>query len=246
MELPFVYQENGADQHLTSATADYFIVGWHSQAGTSTNIPLSKSNDGALRDRLSQMHLQTDPNPAADADTSGNTVEAHVQKILGLSDTTNVLIYGAVYNVKYDLKGKPISKADEAAANLTKDAGHNNMEPFSIGTTPLVRRTFLKAHQSDIETFFPTGATPTGEDGKPLKDKDGNAWTNKELVKDIYDLASLLYAADDSYDSRVRAQDLLYSNNWGSSQGGFQWKYDGKGNRWRPTAGSAGRSVQKD
>ena len=103
------------------------------------------------------------------------------------------------------------------------------MEPFSIGTTPLdAVLTFLKAHPGDIETFFPTGQTPVGTDNQPLKDKDGNPWTNTELVKDIFDLASLLYAADDTYDSRIKAQDLLYMNNWGSSQGGSQWKFDNK------------------
>ena len=97
------------------------------------------------------------------------------------------------------------------------------MEPFSIGTTTLdVVLTFLKAHPGDIETFFPTGPTPTGADNKPLVDKDGKPWTNTELIKDIYDLASLLYAPGDTYDSRKKAQDLLYTNNWASSQGGFQ------------------------
>ena len=217
----FVYQENG-EQHLTSATADYYVIGWHSQTGKSTNIPLSKAGDGTLGDRLSNLHLQTAPDPALDDGP-------YIQKLLALTDATNILNYGAVYNAQYDFNGKPTSKADQAAQQLTKDAGHNNMEPFSIGTTPLdAVLTFLKAHPGDIETFFPTGQTPVGTDNQPLKDKDGYPWTNTELVKDIFDLASLLYAADDTYDSRIKAQDLLYTNNWGSSQGGFQWKFDNK------------------
>jgi hypothetical protein len=91
------------------------------------------------------------------------------------------------------------------------------MEPLSIGTTPLdAVLSFLDAHKDNIEQIFGS--------------------QTKGVTNDILQLATLLYAADDSYDSHVRAQDLLYANNWGSSQGGYQWKYDGKATAGQPPA----------
>ena len=78
-----------------------------------------------------------------------------------------------------------------------------------MGTTPLDGvLTFLGAHKGNIEQIFGAGTSA--------------------VTDDILQLASLFYAQDDSYDSRVRAQDMLYTNNWASSQGGFNWKFDGR------------------
>jgi hypothetical protein len=46
-----------------------------------------------------------------------------------------------------------------------------------------------------------------------------------KLATDINLMAGLLLAADDSYDSQVKAQDLLYSNNFANSDGGIEWHY---------------------
>ena len=222
----FSYHENNAVQHLTSATADYFVIGWHSDTKLA---PLSTGGDTTpvLSDRLSQLFLTTDPPSVSDADAARDPELKKVQAALNSKDATNVLIHGAVYNVKYDVNSKPHSNADDAAQKFQTTTP---MEPLSIGTTPLdAVLSFLKAHQQDIETFFPTTGPPDPND--PTFDP---TFTNKNLTDLILELASLLYIADDSYDSRVRAQDLLYTNNWGSSQGGFQWKFDGKANPGQP------------
>jgi len=207
-------------QHLSSATADYYVIGWHTSTAPG---PLSKADDGKLRDRLSKVFMSTEPAPDFDTDVSKNAELAKIKAILESKDATNVLLHGAVYNVKYNVEGKPTSKADEVASKLTKDAAHKDVEPFTIGTTPLdAVLTFLKAHETDIETFFPSSTT--------------SGITNQTLADNILDLSAQLYTADDSYDSRVRAQDLLYANNWGSSQGGFDWKFDGKAKAGEPPA----------
>lgn len=48
------------------------------------------------------------------------------------------------------------------------------------------------------------------------------------LSSAIRKLAGLLIAADDGYDSQVKAQDLLYGHNYAESLGGSEWHYDGR------------------
>ncbi|OCL13673.1 hypothetical protein AOQ84DRAFT_359555 [Glonium stellatum] len=194
----FAYKDaTSADpQCLTAATADYFVISWHSDLNDG---PLSKNKAGQSRDRPSAIFLQnSNPDPMSEDDK--------ISALLDSEDPANVLIYGVISNVKYNVTTKPRSLADEAALKFTSDV---KIEPLSLGTTPLdAVLTFLEAHQSNIENIF--GPRTSGVTG------------------DILQLATLLYAADDSYDSRVKVQDLLYTNNWASSQGGFEWKFDGK------------------
>ena len=156
--------------------------------------------------------MQTNPSPAANADTSTDPELAKIQAILNSQTPTNVLVYGGIYNVNYDVNSKPESLADNAAEKFTKP---NNMEPLSIGTTPLdAVLTFLTAHKNNIEQIFGSGTS--------------------DVTSDILAIASLLYTADDSYDSRVRAQDMLYTNNWAGSQGGTHWKFAGQSSAGQP------------
>jgi hypothetical protein len=209
----FAYKDAGSTdiQHLTAATADYFVIGWHSDPNDG---PLSKNMAGQLRDRLSSIFLETNPNPDPNATLDPNSEDFKIRALLDSQDPANVLVYGAIYGVKYDFKTKPRSLADEAALKFTSDV---KMEPLSMGTTPLdAVLTFLEAHKGNIEDILGSGTSA--------------------VTGDILQLATLLYAADDSYDSRVKAQDLLYTNNWASSQGGFQWKFDGKAPAGEPPA----------
>jgi hypothetical protein len=62
-------------------------------------------------------------------------------------------------------------------------------------------------------------------------DKQANPATPDDLgllSSAIRKLAGLLIAADDSYDSQVKAQDLLYGHNYSESPGGSIWHYDGR------------------
>lgn len=208
----FAYQDTGsADyEHLTAATADYFVIGWHSNPN---DEPLAESKSRTLADRLSALMLNLDPAGDSDADRA---------KFLDSQDAARVLLHGAIYKVKYNVQTKPRSLADEAALKFTPDV---KMEPLSVGSTPLDGiLTFLEAHQEDAEAIFGPGTSG--------------------VSKDVHQLATLLYAADDNYDSRVRAQDLLYANNWTPSQGGFEWKFDGKAAAGKPPAVPTGSQLK--
>ena len=49
-----------------------------------------------------------------------------------------------------------------------------------------------------------------------------------KLANEVSRLSEVLYAANDDYDSRVQAQDMLERKNFASGAGGTQWSYDGK------------------
>ncbi|ORY08609.1 hypothetical protein BCR34DRAFT_603467 [Clohesyomyces aquaticus] len=128
------------------------------------------------------------------------------QNILSHPDPTRELLYGSMYQVTYDRNQKPRSMADEAATKFGPDV---KMEPLSLGNTPLESvLTFLEAHQKDTDKIFGPSTS--------------------EVTKDLLSISSLLYSADDSYDSLVKAQDRLLANNFSSSGGGSLWAFDGK------------------
>lgn len=203
----FAYQDagNATTQYLTSATADYFVIGWHSD---SRDDPLGDADAGTLRSKLSSLFLDLDTSKLDPAESK------KIDDMLYSRAPSRVLLHGAIYNVKFDVNSKPRSLADEAAKKFTPEF---KIEPLSLGTTPLdAVLTFLEAHKDGIETVFGEGT--------------------QTVTDDILQLATLLYAADDSYDSRVKAQDILYTNNWNSAQGGSMFKFDGKAGAGKPPA----------
>ena len=118
-------------------------------------------------------------------------------------ETSRCLVHGAIYNVKYNSKHKPRSLAEEAAIKFTSDV---KMEPLSIGTTPLdAILTFLEAHKLNVDDFFGEGT--------------------EEVAENILQIAQLLYARADEYDSRVQAQDLLSQQHYARIDGGSRWTY---------------------
>ena len=199
----FAYKDSPNDvdfKHLEHANADYFVLGWHSKFEDS---PLAKSGVGGLESRLSTLLLNLDTG----TDKAPDTV---AKALADKGDACPVLVHGSVYHVVYDLQSKPRSFADEAAVKFTKDV---KMEPLSMGTTALDGIiTFLKAHNDDNH-----------------KDEEDTFGTGSgKLADDVLQLASLLYAADDSYDERIKAQDLMYTNNFARSDGGSYWSFNGK------------------
>lgn len=75
---------------------------------------------------------------------------------------------------------------------------------MSLGASPLdALLAFIEAHAADMGEL-------------------------KQLATDIKSMAGLLLATDDSYDSQVKAQDLLYGNNYANSDGGNEWHFDGR------------------
>ncbi|EME39175.1 hypothetical protein DOTSEDRAFT_38411 [Dothistroma septosporum NZE10] len=195
---------DGDDQHLDTATVSYFVLGWHPN---SKDSPLP--NSGALlNDRLRNLFLEL----KAMHDEAKDFTDC-VASALGSDQAFDVPCHGAMYEIKYDVGGKPIKSRDDAAAeNLS---GSTNVEPVSVETTALDGiLTFLQAHNDENDVF--------GKDAQKFAD-------------DVVDLAALLYAADDTYDSRVRAH-LLCTNNFVQNVRGGEWHFDRKSGSNSPPA----------
>ncbi|KIX05658.1 uncharacterized protein Z518_03630 [Rhinocladiella mackenziei CBS 650.93] len=195
---------DGETKHLVSAEADYFVIGWHS---LSQNDPLATRPENLpLSVSLSNLKLGLDLDKLGDV---SDEEKAHIQEILASELPTRALLHGSVYSVKYSMdpaKYATKSMAEEAAAKFTKDF---TMEPLSAGLTPLDGIiTFLRAHEKEhIDIIIGDGAG--------------------EAASYILNIADLLYAADDSYNERVKAQDLnLYEGHFaGSTFSGHQWDF---------------------
>jgi hypothetical protein len=204
----FSYHDGGRKQFLSRATCDYVLVGWHSSAQDplSPNVPDTDplvATKQSLADRLKSMYLKVPPGEKDPAST----------------DSRRLFCHAAVYNITYDAAVRPDTLGDQYASNFTSAT---NMEPVSVGVTPLDSiLTFLEAHSD------PSGNANVG----------GNININSppsETGKILRSITELLYATEDTYDERVKAADLMYYHNFGRTAGGFEWRYDKKKNSGFP------------
>lgn len=181
--------------YATSAKCDYLVCGYHSDADHKD--PFNEHGiGGTLDERLKAFYLNISPALLKSNAQAGQSTAS-----------TSLIFHGVVKGVVYDRNQKPPTPADAYAHNFSADV---DMEPVSVGTTPLDSvLTFLQAHQKDTNLenrLFDKGAT---------------------LASQIADLSDLLYATEaDAYDSRIKAADLVNAQNFGrGSQGGFRWVY---------------------
>jgi hypothetical protein len=125
---------------------------------------------------------------------------------LGKEQRTRLLCHGTMSGVNWNRSGRPHRTiADEVGQKFRTNV---KMEPVSIGSSPLEGLlTFIDAH------------------GKDMKDVSGQDLS--KLAADVQDIATMLLAADDSYDSQVKAQDLMYTNNFANGNGGIMWTFQG-------------------
>jgi hypothetical protein len=186
--------------HLRKANCDYFVIGWHKNGA---DDPFSDPNTPILGSQLSKLLLQLD-----------DSLDQDLKDKLSISQgPTRCLVHGAIYGVQYDFsydpkKSQTRSLANEAASKFTEKTPIDNipMEPLSIGTTPLDGiLTFLEAHKTDADHFFGSGAGT--------------------IADSLLDMAQLLYATGDNYDSRVQAQDLIAQQNFSKVDGGLTWVF---------------------
>lgn len=177
---------NEAIKYLDDAECNYFVIGWHHDPKAD---PLSASTGSDLSTRLKDLKLQL--TAAADS------------KIGTLEDPTRCLLFGAIYNAKFNIKKTPKTVlADKCASKFLPPF---KMEPLSVGTTPLDSMlAFLEAHEGDGDSFFVDG---------------------KQLAKEIMEMSQFLYAAGDEYDARVQAQDLIAQQNFAKADGGLIWTF---------------------
>ncbi|CZR68331.1 uncharacterized protein PAC_18230 [Phialocephala subalpina] len=202
--------EYAPGKYLTKALCNYVVVGWHSSLDDG---PLGKNGiQGAFSQRISDFLCKLDPSVTD-------------PKILDSTDSTPILSHGAIYGVLYDANNPPDTPANKYAEMFTDMDDSNKisttevgMEPIAVGTTPLdAVLTFLHAHRDDtqMETslFGPRSS---------------------ETAKTLLDMAELLYASGDDYDSRIKAHDLIQAQNFTTTLGGFTWHYDRKKDQSSP------------
>jgi hypothetical protein len=191
--------QDGTTKYLSKAKADYFVIGWNSLAKSDV---LETSEPTRLQTTLDNLKFSlTAPSNATEDE------KARITTLLEMSGTSRSVIHGAVYGVPFEWGTKPDSKAKKVADRFGPTF---TMEPLSAGVTPLDGViTFLRAHKgSEIETIF------------------GDS-SSDEIAEMVLTMADLLYAANDSFDERAKAQDInTYNALYGkSTTSGYQWNF---------------------
>ena len=120
---PFTCIINGEAGNLTAAVANYYVMGWHSDAA---NDPLSGSgsSDGVTREALLKNLSMA---PKGDAPWPQD-----IQDWLNSTDPGRVLCHGAMYEVQWNVDGLPQNMPANDASHLLAD-----LMPVSVGTTPM-------------------------------------------------------------------------------------------------------------
>ncbi|OCL06350.1 hypothetical protein AOQ84DRAFT_432639 [Glonium stellatum] len=114
---------------LKSATADYYVIGWHSDDADDV---LYTASEGKRRERLAKLSLalsETLP------DSTG-----WLDKV----DKARIVCHGAMYGVNWNDTLKPATPADDWSSNL------NQKQQISIGTTPIdALLAYVSAHHGE-------------------------------------------------------------------------------------------------
>ncbi|KAH8654011.1 hypothetical protein BGZ60DRAFT_496363 [Tricladium varicosporioides] len=136
------------------------------------------------------------------ADDASTDVQRSKDKLAALS-------HGTISNVEYNANVRPQTDADKYVENFGQGVA---MEPVAVGVTPLDSvLTFLHAHRDDKT------------DGENIM-----GGIPSDTAKILLDMAELLHASADDYDSRVKAADLISGQSFRTAIGGFSWHYDKK------------------
>jgi hypothetical protein len=132
----FAYGSASQPSYLTQATADYCVIGWHSNGA---NDPFT-GDPRELQDKLPDLFMSV-----------ANTSDPR----LALTADTKSLYHGSMYAVTFDQANRPTTVlADNFGKNFYEGA---KMEPVSVGATPLDSLTaFLTAHDNDSFPGIPS------------------------------------------------------------------------------------------
>jgi hypothetical protein len=132
--------------------------------------------------------------------------DQHSKDVADLKLASRAVCYGAIYGVTYDQNKKPDCVADRYADMFDPNSKTFKFEPVSVGSTAIDGIiTFVEAHKADAESVLQTG--------------------DADLVQELIDIRELLYASDDSYGARSKAQDMILQNNFAMTDGGQIWRY---------------------
>jgi hypothetical protein len=201
--------EYGSNNFLTSATASYYIVGWHSDE--QDDLFTGPTLGG--KDRLLSRQKRLDMLKLKIKMPEGKRAEEEFADWLTATKPARIICHGAMYQVRWDLNNKPTNvPADEFCTML------NDTLPLAIGTTPLdALTTYARAHADS--------------------DKEGS--TTRKLADYITQLERHLLARDDGVEAQQQASDLLYNWNYLRADGGQEWHSAGgdeRNGKNRPTA----------
>ncbi|ORY12601.1 hypothetical protein BCR34DRAFT_600494 [Clohesyomyces aquaticus] len=203
---------DGSTKYLTEAKADYFVVGWNSIS----EKDLLVSEKDRLKDVLEDVKMTLPLPKIIESSTDQEKAERkNLEDILNTRKSTRSILHGAVYSVSFKWGSKPPSLAEEAAE---KFGPKFNMEPLSMGVTPIDGiMTFIRAHRDPNDA-----KKVSSEVEKVFGDTDAD-----DIASMVLALGDLLYAADDSFNERVKAQDLnLYEGHYAKSQeAGYRWAF---------------------
>lgn len=106
--------------YLDSATADYYLVGWHSS--DSTDPLLDKDGKFTHADKLRAIYMELK-----------DTGTSEVKTFLGGSSNVRMCLHGALYDVHWDMNTKPETPADKFSATLHDDS----LPSTAVGTSPI-------------------------------------------------------------------------------------------------------------
>ncbi|KAI0391891.1 hypothetical protein F5Y17DRAFT_385037 [Xylariaceae sp. FL0594] len=186
--------------HLISATANYYVIGWQSDVAEDV---LHKAAGAERRQRLASLSLLLSEG------LSGSN------SWLDDSGGARIVCHGALYDVRWDVRVKPPTPADEWSNNL------NQKQQVAVGTSPIDSiLAYVSAHHGE----------------KPSDPKRAETKLIRQLEEDIFNLTAHLRAQEDtSVESYRRATDMLVHNNHVRTAGGRRYAFAVKAQDGKPT-----------
>lgn len=122
---------------LTSAKADYYVIGWHSDAKKGPLGDLKPELGLSRRDRLNALEMEL----------PGKDLPEEVTKWLDLQNAGQSLCHGAMYNVVWNRSKRPENVPANKASEQLLDA-----MPVTVGTTPIDSLlAYIDSHQQEVD-----------------------------------------------------------------------------------------------
>ena len=198
----FAYKDSaGNTAYLDSATANYYILGWHPDADDDPFHLFNQQGPYPTHaDRLSACFMQL-------ADSSSTDAGSWTESSLSLNEPTRTIAHGAMYGVEWDLNDKPATVPADVIAG-----SYNDFSPVSVGVNP------VDALLAVTHTHALTVDKGKAEDDTSKPDP---------LAQDILSLQTLIIKQQEDPDSQLQGADSLYTSYFNPSDGGQQWHVAG-------------------
>lgn len=222
-------------KHLSKATANYYVIGWHSDPIHDlfhVDLPPPINGKPAAKqthqDLLKSLMMQL---------KNGSTDDAK-DWLAAAADHGRTVLTGAMYEVHWDTGSPPARIPAKEAAEKLADM------PIAVGTTPLDSiLTFVQAHHQSKPENKPGGEIPApevGGDNSGGNDSSGGdnspskALDLQQVEDDILKLQTLLLKQDGGLDAHSEAEDLLPDEDYSKLSGGVYWHFSDRADDGRP------------